>query len=125
MLLTFCTPVGRRLIPDAPAFDYLFVARYHCLGSLLVFQSFFQDAVSGSRCPSFVLVQQPALVRRFVTSFGVFTCFHPLFDIGHPRVATYVASSLAGGFSVSSRVSSSPQLIENNLFAPQGICSLA
>ena len=55
-----------------------------------MFQLFFQDAVTSSRRPTFVLIQEPPLVRGSIPSFGGYVCFHPPLSLGRPHVATYV-----------------------------------
>lgn len=59
----------------------------------------------------------------FIPSFGDFMCFHPPVGLCHPRVATYIASSVAREFTVLSPLLNSPHLVEVNLFALPGICS--
>ena len=87
-----------------------------------MFQLFFQEVVTRSRRPSFVLIQEPPLVRGVVPSFSGFTSFHPPLSLGRPRVATYVDSTVARGLEVSSAPATSPLLIEVILSSPSGIC---
>ena len=88
-----------------------------------MFQLFFQDAVTGPRRPTFVLIQEPPLVRGSIPSFSGYVCFHPPLSLGHPRVATYVDSSVARGLTVTSVPTFSPLLIEVLLSSPSGICT--
>ena len=87
-----------------------------------MFQLFFQGLVTGTRRPSFVLIQELPLVRGVIPSFGGFTCFHPPLSLGRPRVATYVDSAVARVLSVSSLPAVSPLLMEVGLAATSGIC---
>ena len=107
----------------AHPFDFLHVAQHNCLGSLLVFQLFFQDAVTSSRRPTCVLIQEPPLVRGSVPSFSGYISFHPPLSLGRPRVATYVDSAVARGLTVASRPAPSPLLVEVTLSSPLGICT--
>ena len=120
---TFPCPAGPPRSAGSQAFDILHVAQHNCLGSLLVFQLFFQGAVTGPRRPTFVLVQEPPLVRGSIPSFSGYTCFHPPLSLGRPRVATYVVSTVARGLVVASSPALSPLLIEVTLSSPSGICT--
>ena len=118
-------PAGPARRAGTHAFDFLYVAQHNCLGSLLVFQLFFQDAGTSSRRPTFVLIQEPPLVRGAIPSFGGYVCFHPPLSLGRPRVATYVDSAVARGLTVASTPSPSPLLMEVTLSSPSGICTSA
>ena len=122
---TLRCPVGLTPSAGSPAFDFLHIAQHNCLGSLLVFQLFFQELVTSSRRPSFVLIKEPPLRRGAVRSFGGFTCFHPPLSLGRPRMATYVDSAVARGLSVSSVPTTSPLVIEVVLSSPSCICTPA
>ena len=123
MLQVLRCPVGPALGASSPACDFLHVSQHNCLGSLLVFQLFFQGAVSGTRRPTFVLVQEPPLVRGSVPSFSGYVCFHPPFSLGRPRVATYVESAVARGLTVAAAPAPSPLLMEVTFSSPSGICT--
>ena len=88
-----------------------------------MFQLFFQEVVTSSRRPAFVLIQEPPLVRGSVPSFSGYTCFHPPLSLGQPRVATYVDTVVARGLAVSSAPATSPLLMEVLLSSPLGICT--
>ena len=88
-----------------------------------MFQLFFQGAVTSSRRPTFVLVQEPPLVRGSIPSFSGYVCFHPPLSLGRPRVASYVDSTVARGLVVASSPSPSPLLVEVTLSSPSGICT--
>ena len=120
-----CCPVGPAQSTHTPAFDFLHVAQHHCLGSMLVFQSFFQEVVTRSRRPSFVLIQEPPLVGQVILLFGVFACFHPPLVLGRPRVATDVNSMVARGLLVFSVPASSPLFMEVTLSSPSNICTVS
>ena len=64
-------------------------------------------------------------MRGTIPSFSGFTCFHPSFDLGPPRVAIYVDLSAAMGLAVSVPSASSPLLMEVVLSALLGICTLS
>ena len=87
-----------------------------------MFQSLLQEVVTSSRRLSFVLIQEPPLVRGVVPSFGGFTYFHRPLSLGHARVATYVESSVARGLAVSSAPATSPLMMKVVLSSHSGIC---
>ena len=63
-------------------------------------QSFFQEATSGPRPPSFVLIQDPPVARGLTPLVNGYRCFTPPPQTGRPRVATYVLSSIDKFFRV-------------------------
>ena len=119
---TLRCPAGPLQSGGNPPFDFLHVAQYNCIGSLIVFQSFFQDMVTKPHRPSFVLIQEPPLVRGTVPSFTGFTCFCPPLPLGNPRVATYIDSTVARGLTVVATPPTSSLIIEVTLSSSLGIC---